>query len=464
MENMNDIMEDDGYAGYEADPLDDNFQVKCGQILVSATQKFSLRCAGCDLEYDSFKDFINHCIEMHSFTDFEVDTKNNATGRKSVFELNEDSNMSSLITMGPPACGNLDISNGSSQNFSEKGNRSFKDQNQDSDICMESAKPRKPLITLKPIESLQKKTFSKSEDDFRSPRKRVYQQSECRFQCKYCDKSYPYSSSLSKHRNLFHNEIKKYQCSFCDNRFTDEIYLIRHQKARHKNALQPYAEDPIILLEDFGDNLGDNKNNTDNSKYPSVKNEPMENYIANDDHNMQKHIKNNGNHNDSEIKSKNNTSFRKDKIIYSKSNFQVQNNISGQSSKSPKMPKVIYKCTMCPESENITFRSKKEWQAHENHAHLQPEKFRCQICNVGYPSKKLFQDHEQEKHQDQRPYKCPICFFAFKERKHLMRHEKVHTGEKPFKCPFCAEQFTRKDALKTHHSKEHPDMPIDHIK
>lgn len=82
----------------------------------------------------------------------------------------------------------------------------------------------------------------------------------------------------------------------------------------------------------------------------------------------------------------------------------------------------------------------------------------CQYCEKLFRSRKHVVDHERV-HTGERPFSCNQCSLSFSRRAILWRHKKTHLGYRPYSCTFCPKSFLMNFQLNQHIAEKH--MPKD---
>ncbi|XP_018427367.1 PREDICTED: gastrula zinc finger protein XlCGF57.1-like [Nanorana parkeri] len=75
--------------------------------------------------------------------------------------------------------------------------------------------------------------------------------------------------------------------------------------------------------------------------------------------------------------------------------------------------------------------------------------FSCLECGKCYRQKRHLLTH-QRIHTGKLPYKCSECGKCFNEKRYLVNHQRNHIGERPFSCSECGKSFTWKESLIRH--------------
>ncbi|XP_069673051.1 zinc finger protein 573-like isoform X5 [Periplaneta americana] len=81
--------------------------------------------------------------------------------------------------------------------------------------------------------------------------------------------------------------------------------------------------------------------------------------------------------------------------------------------------------------------------------HFDERAFMCHVCGKTYKTKACLKMHSRF-HKAIGDYQCPHCDKQFKTRPSLKSHIMIHTGEKPYACQFCGKCFRTTHELKNH--------------
>lgn len=82
----------------------------------------------------------------------------------------------------------------------------------------------------------------------------------------------------------------------------------------------------------------------------------------------------------------------------------------------------------------------------------------CQYCRKPFRFRKHLVDHERV-HTGERPFSCNQCSLSFSRRAILWRHKKTHLGFRPYSCTLCSKSFLMNFQLTRHIAEKH--MPKD---
>ncbi|XP_061397078.1 transcription factor grauzone-like, partial [Musca vetustissima] len=97
--------------------------------------------------------------------------------------------------------------------------------------------------------------------------------------------------------------------------------------------------------------------------------------------------------------------------------------------------------------------------------HLDPNAFKCQLCNRAYSSSRHLYRHMYYTHsmraggnnvKSPTCHKCPLCDKTFKARRCMQEHMATHTGQELYRCLYCSETFRYSSSLYTHLKSIHP--------
>jgi KRAB domain-containing zinc finger protein len=81
--------------------------------------------------------------------------------------------------------------------------------------------------------------------------------------------------------------------------------------------------------------------------------------------------------------------------------------------------------------------------------HFEERAFMCHVCGKTYKTKACLKMHSRF-HKAVGDFQCPHCDKRFKTRPNLKSHVMIHTGEKPYACQFCGNCFRTTHELKNH--------------
>lgn len=103
-----------------------------------------------------------------------------------------------------------------------------------------------------------------------------------------------------------------------------------------------------------------------------------------------------------------------------------------------------YQCDICGKK----FSSSSARVEHK-FIHFEERSFMCHVCGKTYKTKACLKMHSRF-HKAVGDFQCHHCDKRFKTRPNLKSHIMIHTGEKPYACQFCGKCFRTTHELKNH--------------
>ena len=225
-------------------------------------------------------------------------------------------------------------------------------------------------------------------------------ESEKRFSCQYCDKTFKTSNGLIYHEKT-HTGENPFKCDICSKTFEKVNKLEQHYKIHPIENAFKCKWCPKTFPKKYNLQIHAKKSHPKSEKY-----------------------------------------FKK---IERKSKFECKVNNDG---------KKMYLCNYCEKS----FKSPSLVILHER-KHTGEKPFKCETCSKSFQFSSNLKNHMLI-HTGEKPYKCKFCPKAFNRKDTLVKHNRSHTGERPFQCKICNKAFGHKSVLKSHeksHSGEKPE-------
>uniref|UniRef100_A0A336M7Z1 CSON013320 protein n=1 Tax=Culicoides sonorensis TaxID=179676 RepID=A0A336M7Z1_CULSO len=263
-------------------------------------------------------------------------------------------------------------------------------------------------------------------------KKSAYSMAPNRVSCPYCQRMFPWSSSLRRHI-LTHTGQKPFKCSHCPLLFTTKSNCDRHLLRKHGDVESAMSV-PVPIDE-----------------MPEPKKErvaPLPQAIASE--NLTK--------NSSGVTSSQSQMLQNLSQAITKAAEVQMNSALNSSPNSTNNTDLPFKCHLC----ECSFAERASCLDHIKQTHEQ--EFNLIISKVNLESESDFHTASPDddeatdskgKYPDyaNRKVICVFCMRRFWSTEDLRRHVRTHSGERPFQCGICLRRFTLKHSMLRHRKK-----------
>ncbi|XP_014250711.1 zinc finger protein 70-like [Cimex lectularius] len=224
------------------------------------------------------------------------------------------------------------------------------------------------------------------------------------FKCRQCNKSYSFSSALSRHKAVHNTALRPHVCQICNKGFTQVDKLLRHQKT--------HTMDTFLSCD--------------------LCNRPFKSFPAFQKHKMSEGcevtLAKCGQCASHVVEGEAHICTQADAqpaAVAIQAEPQSSEDAQEQDARRPTgKGRPEFKCTVCMKN----FATRGSLEVHSTiHTGVRP--FVCSVCDKSFRHKVNLMEHFQRKHSQVRPYICDVCAARFVTKQELVRHYKKHIGD-----------------------------------
>ncbi|KAF6198182.1 hypothetical protein GE061_007929 [Apolygus lucorum] len=262
------------------------------------------------------------------------------------------------------------------------------------------------------------------------PRSRRCRGGDKLFKCRQCNKSYSFSSALSRHKAVHNTALRPHVCQICNKGFTQVDKLIRHQKTHTMDFFmacdlcqRPFKSFAAYQKHRMAGgcmmmNNGRAPQQPETQQYPQRQTRAS---TAHQDPSVAPPAQ--GSPPPASAPDDSSAALASDQsnADESPSPDQQQTPTSGRNSGKGKPE---FQCKVCDKM----FATRGSLEVHSTiHTGVRP--FVCSVCNKSFRHKVNLMEHFQRKHSLVRPYICDVCAARFVTKQELVRHYRKHIGD-----------------------------------